>query len=483
MVLLGGLVLCAAAAAVLAVGEAPLALVPLAVCVAIAVVLARPRGATAPAAPVVARTPVAVPSELPERPIDAFVALATDTFGEGRGNPSVVVVELEGFRDVRTVLGDERAEEALRQVHRRIDAVSEQWPVRQLEEERWAVAMLARPFLPAHHLARRIQEQVSAPLGIDGVELRLRTRVGLAQGEDAARTLVRRANAALHDARSSVDSIAVHSPEAPALAKRRLEIVTGLTNALEADDPATFAPLYQPIVDTQGALVSAEALARWNDPALGPVTPDVFIPLAEQTGLIAPLFSRVLRNALQAMQRWRDAGLAASLSINVSAANFHDPLLTSEVTQRVEEYGLTPDLVTLEITESMILEDYTGAVRRVEQLRGLGFKVALDDFGVGQSSLARLRELPVTMVKLDKLFVAGLPHDEKARGIVRSTVDVCHLLGLEVVAEGVERDDQADMLIDMGVVRLQGFLFSPAISVEDIVSGPLLSEVEEGRGA
>lgn len=479
MVVLGGLVVCLVAATLLVVGEAPLALLPLALAAVFGVVLARRVDTPAPN-PIVQRTVVAQPTE---DPLAHFVATAEQVFAVGEGNPSVVIVELEGFRDVRTVMGEERAAEVLAAVAGRIDQTADGRQVRPLDEERWAMAMLSRPFLPAHHLARRIQEAVAQPLLIDGVNLRLRTRAGVALGEGGATSLVRQAKAALAEARTTNESLVVHTPEPASLARRRLEIVTGLTNAMESDDPATFAPLYQPIVDTRGALVSAEALARWNDPTMGAISPEVFIPLAEQTGLIAPLFSRVLRHSLQACRRWKDAGVDASLSINVSAKNFHDPLMTSELTACVEEAGLSPEEVTLEITESMILEDYTGAVRRVKQLRTLGFPVALDDFGVGQSSLARLRELPVSVVKLDKLFIAGLPHDEKARGIVRATVEVCHLLGLQVVAEGVERDEQADLLIDMGVIRLQGFLFSPAISVEDIVSGPLVAEVEEGRGA
>ena len=136
----------------------------------------------------------------------------------------------------------------------------------------------------------------------------------------------------------------------------------------------------------------------------------------------------------------------------------------------------------MEITESTLFDDVGGAIVTLRELRRLGFGIALDDFGIGYSSLARLHDLPVTIVKLDKSFIDGLPQDTRSIGIARSTVEVCQLLGLTVVAEGVERNEQADVLIEMGVHRMQGFLFSPAITVEEIVSGPIVpSEALEDR--
>lgn len=411
-----------------------------------------------------------------------FVARADEALKAGEGNPAVLVVALDGFRDVQTVLGDTRVEEVLRIVAGRIEEVAGEWPMAALGGERFAVAMRARPFLPAHHIGRRLRERIAEPMEVDGVSLRLRSSVGVALGEGGAELLTTRATIASGHAQESHEGLLVHNPEEPDVVRRRLAIVTGLSDALANPKEHGFRPMFQPIVDQHGALVSAEALARWDDPVLGTMTPDTFIPLAEHTGLVAPLFSLMLHQSLLECRRWRDGGVEASLSINVSPVNLRDPLLISELTAKLEELRLEPSDVTLEITESTLFDDVGGAIVTLRELRRLGFGIALDDFGIGYSSLARLHDLPVTIVKLDKSFIDGLPQDTRSIGIARSTVEVCQLLGLTVVAEGVERNEQADVLIEMGVHRMQGFLFSPAITVEEIVSGPIVpSEALEDR--
>lgn len=405
-----------------------------------------------------------------------FLGQADEVFASGEGNPAVLVLQLVGFRDVQTVLGDRRADEVLEHVAARVADVAREWPVGVLEGERFAVAMRARPFLPAHHIGRQVQERIGEPLVVAGVALRLRTAVGVALGDHDAETLLKRAGVAAQTAQARNEDLVVHSVEDPEVVRRRLAVVTGLSNAL--DDPVThgFHAAFQPIVDRDGALVSAEALARWEDPELGLVTPDQFIPLAEQTGLVRPLFSYMLNTSLQTCREWLDAGVDAGVSINASPLNVRDPLFASELTHKVERHDLTPDRVTVEITESGIVQDDATVGRTLRDLRRLGFQVALDDFGVGQSSLSRLRDLPVSAVKLDKSFVGPLLTDTRSAGIIKATVEVCHLLGIVVVAEGVETDEQADRLIEMGVERLQGFLFSSDIDLKGIVSGPIMPD-------
>ena len=468
-------VACLVVLGVVVAGQAPAALVVVVVGLLAAALLARPVAAPAPTP----EAPAPVPEELPGRP--EFVAAAQTLLSEGEGNPAVLVIVIDGFRDVQTVLGDTPAEEVLAAVGQRIAEVAQDWPAGSLGGERFAVAMRARPFLPAHHLARRIREGIAEPMVIGGVSLRLRAFVGIAQGEGGAEVLTTRATIAAATAHDTNEGLVVHQREDPAVVRRRLDIVSSLSDALEKPDERGFRPLFQPIVDGNGVLISAEALARWDDPKLGAITPDTFIPLAERTGLVAPLFTVMLAQSLLDCRRWRDGGVQAGLSINVSPVNLRDPLLTSELTARLEDVGLSPSDVTLEITESAVIDDYSWALVTLRELRKLGFGVAVDDFGMGYSSLGRLHDLPVSVVKLDRSFVSGLPGDERSVGIVRATVDVCRLLGLVVVAEGVETDQQADMILEMGVDRMQGFLFSPAISVDEIVAGPVVAGWEAGR--
>ena len=475
-VALGVLVVCLAVLGVVVQQQAPVALVAVATGLLAVAVLVRGAGAKPPEPE---EPTVEVPEELPGRP--EFVAAAEVMLSEGEGNPAVLVVLLDGFRDVQTVLGDTPAEEVLAAVGVRVAEVAQDWPAGSLGGERFAVAMRARPFLPAHHLARRIREHIAEPMVIGGVSLRLRAFVGIAQGEGGAEVLTTRATIAAATAQDTNEGLVVHQREDPAVVRRRLDIVSSLSEALEKPDERGFRPLFQPIVDGDGVLISAEALARWDDPKLGAITPDTFIPLAERTGLVAPLFTVMLAQSLLDCRRWRDGGVEAGLSINVSPVNLRDPLLTSELTARLEDVGLSPSDVTLEITESAVIDDYSWALVTLRELRKLGFGVALDDFGMGYSSLGRLHDLPVSVVKLDRSFVAGLPGDERSVGIVRATVDVCRLLGLVVVAEGVETDQQADMILEMGVDRMQGFLFSPAISVDEIVAGPVVAGWESNR--
>ncbi|HUG86935.1 MAG TPA: bifunctional diguanylate cyclase/phosphodiesterase [Euzebya sp.] len=399
-----------------------------------------------------------------------FVTDAQQLIHAGTGHPAVLVVEIDRFRDVQTVLGDDRAATVLREVGARIAEVAEAWPVGALGDERFGVAMMARPFLPAHHLGRSLREAVSRPMTVDGIELRLASSVGMALGEGGAESLLRRAAIAANAAGGEKDGLEVHRLEEPDTVRRRLAVASALTDAMEQPDLHDFRPDYQPIVDPAGALVGVEALARWSDPQLGEILPDEFIPLAEQTGLVSPLFSIVLGRSLAACARWRRAGLTSPVSVNVSPLNLRQPLLVSELTAALEVAGLAPEDVILEVTETAVIMDADAARRTLVELRNVGFRVALDDFGVGQSSLARLRELPVTSLKLDKSFVAPLPGDSRTMAIVQATIQVCRALELDIVAEGVDRQAQADVLTAMGLHKLQGFLFSPAVGVDALIA-------------
>lgn len=398
-----------------------------------------------------------------------FLAEAQRLIETEEGHPAVLVIDVDRFRDVETVLGDDRAETVLREVAVRIRSVVGDLPVGALGGERFAVAMMARPFLPAHHLGRSLRDAISKPLTVDGVELRLNSSVGMALGEGGAIGLVRRASIAAVAAATEQDGLELHRPEEPIAVRRRLAVASALTDALEQPDLHDFRPEFQPIVDPSGAFVGAEALARWNDPQLGRVTPDEFIALAEQTGLVSPLLSVMLGKALAGCARWREAGLTATVSVNLSALNLRQPLLVSELTAALDAAGLTPEDVTLEVTETAVIADAASALRTLTELRSVGFMVALDDFGVGQSSLARLRELPVTSVKLDKSFIDPLIEDPRSMAIVQATVHVCGALDLDIVAEGVERQDQVEVLTAMGIRKLQGWLYSPAIPVDKII--------------
>lgn len=406
-----------------------------------------------------------MPTRLP------FLDQAHRLFQGGGGNPAVLVVELDGLRDVQTVLGDDHAQTVVAEVGRRLREAVGGWPVGTLGEERFCIAMMAKPFMPAHHLGRTLRSAIARPMDVDGVGLRLSSSVGVAQGDSDAAVLLRRAINAATDASRHNTGLELHQAENPATVRRRLLVAAALSEALEDPAAHNLRAAYQPIVDPDGMMVKAEALVRWDDPRMGVVSPAEFVPLAEQTGLVDPMLEIVLGQALAGCRAWQDSGLRAGVAVNLSAVNLRQPLLVSELTAALERSGLDARQVTLEVTETAVIDDGRNAIRILSDLRAAGFDIALDDFGVGYSSLARLRDLPVSTVKLDQTFARTLTSDRRTGAIVKATVDVCRVLDMVVVAEGIETPEQAAVASGIGVDLLQGYLFSDAVMLDDLLGG------------
>jgi EAL domain-containing protein (putative c-di-GMP-specific phosphodiesterase class I) len=235
--------------------------------------------------------------------------------------------------------------------------------------------------------------------------------------------------------------------------------------------------LYQPLVSTvTGTIASAEALVRWRHPERGLVAPDDFIGLAERTGLIVPLGLRVLTLACAQLRQWAPTAPSLSVAVNVSARQLLEPDFVDEVRKILWSSGVDPSRIVLELTESLVVEDSDGAVQVLWQLRGLGVRLALDDFGTGYSSLARLGDLPLDEMKIDKSFVDRLgvtPGDSTS--LVTAAVAMGHGLGLEVVSEGVETAAQAAFLKSIGCDLLQGYLLGRPLPAEQVT--PMLGQV------
>ena len=215
---------------------------------------------------------------------------------------------------------------------------------------------------------------------------------------------------------------------------------------------------FQPKVDTRtGQLVAVEALARWDHPKRGMIPPDMFIEMAERTGLIKPLTLTILDQTLQQCRLWHDAGHDVNISVNLSAQSLHDPDFDTMIADRIEYWGVSPKLLTLEITESAVMSNPDRAMGLLCRLRDLGITISIDDFGTGYSSLSYLKQLPVSEVKIDRSFVTDVLQDPNSAPIVRSIVELGHNLGLHVVAEGVEDDETMALLHGMGCDLAQGY--------------------------
>jgi len=381
----------------------------------------------------------------------------------------LAAVAVDSFREVNDTLGHEVGDELLVEVARRLTLSSPNAMVGRIGGGRFAVAVpaaLAGGDPEMFGLGIRAQVEGSAQIGAVGTHVRL--SVGVVQapehGSEAA-TLVRRAETAMYSARHHNGGPVLWEPAYEVTGTRRLAVVMALREALAG---GAIGVAYQPKVETATGKVSGvEALARWTHPALGAIRPDEFVPLAEASGLMGPLTSSVLRQSLTACKGWQRRAENVGVAVNVSAVTVLDPAFVTEVAAILSSVGIPAELLTLELTEGVVVHDAALAVIRMEELRSLGVKLSVDDFGTGYSSLTYLKGLPVDEVKIDKGFVDGLTSDPADRAVVRAVVDIAHTLGLRVVAEGVEQQDQQGILRALGVDEVQGYLHArPMSSIE-----------------
>jgi EAL domain-containing protein (putative c-di-GMP-specific phosphodiesterase class I) len=245
-------------------------------------------------------------------------------------------------------------------------------------------------------------------------------------------------------------------------ARERLEMQSHLRHALERGE---FSLHYQPQINAvDGTLRGAEALLRWNSPALGQVSPDQFIPLAEENGLILPIGYWVLETACAEAARWPEH---LRISVNVSARQFRDKALLEKISAALASSGIAAHRLELEVTESLLLENLDETAEMLQDLRSLCVHIALDDFGTGYSSLSYLRRFPFGILKIDRSFISDILADPQAASLCRAIVQMGHVLGLKVVAEGVETSDQLALLLDCGVDLIQGYYYSKPLPGEE----------------
>jgi diguanylate cyclase (GGDEF)-like protein/PAS domain S-box-containing protein len=318
----------------------------------------------------------------------------------------------------------------------------------------------------AIEVAERLVDVVESPFSCQGQAHFLSTSVGIACStgvEDRPEALLRDADAAMYRAKERGKGRWEVFDEAMRLSVvQRVETENALHRAIERDE---FEVYYQPVVSLRdGSCVGAEALVRWNHPERGVVSPTEFITLAEETGLVVPLGRWVLEEACRQADVWRRArdDVSFTISVNLSARQLVRTELITEVEDALRASGVPPAMICLEITESVLMDDVEVSLGAIRALKNLGVRLSIDDFGTGYSSLGYLKRLPVDTVKVDRSFVDGLGTDPEDSAIVAAVVNLGHTLGLTVVAEGVETDEQLAELVALGCDQAQGFLFSPA---------------------
>jgi diguanylate cyclase (GGDEF)-like protein len=382
----------------------------------------------------------------------------------------VAAIAVDSFREVNDTLGHEVGDELLLEVTRRLLVSHPDATVGRIGGGRFAVAVPASQVggdASMFGLGIRAQVEGGAQLGPIGTHVRLSVGCVSApdHGNDAA-TLIRRAETAMYSARHAHGGPVLWEPAYEVQGTRRLAVVMALREALSS---GAIGVAFQPKLDARTRTVTGvEALARWTHPALGAISPDEFIPLAEASGLMGPLTSTVLRQALTSCKGWQRRGGRIGIAVNVSAGTVLDAGFVTEVAALLTSTNVSPDLLTLELTEGVLVDDPKLAAERMSELRALGVKLSVDDFGTGYSSLTYLKGLPVDEVKVDKGFVDDILDDAGDRAVVRAVVDIAHTLGLRVVAEGVEQEEQHQVLAELGVDEIQGFLHARPMAALDM---------------
>jgi predicted signal transduction protein with EAL and GGDEF domain len=313
----------------------------------------------------------------------------------------------------------------------------------------------------AIRVAQRIQAALGTPFDLDGKEVFATVSTGIAfssSGYARPEDVLRDADTAMYQAKAAgkarhqVFDASMHSR-----ALRLLELEHDLRRAVERED---FVLHFQPVVEIEGGRILAfEALVRWNHPQRGLVAPGEFIPLAEETGLIDPIGRWALQEACQTRRRWGDTE-ALSINVNLSSRQLSQPDLVESVARVLEATGLAPEHLTLEITETAVMQNPESAAALLRGLKKLGSRVCIDDFGTGYSSLNYLLRLPADVLKIDRAFVSALGRDDRNEKILAAIISLARSLGLAVVAEGVETEEQRAQLEALGCPYAQGYLFS-----------------------
>lgn len=387
---------------------------------------------------------------------------------------AVLFLDLDRFKVVNDTLGHAVGDRLLQEAAHRLAGCIRLHDTlaRQGGDEFMVLVPAIRSLEEAETVAKRILDAFRAPFYIATRELHVTPSIGISvypEDGDGPDPLLRNADAAMYRVKAAGrNGYQFHTPAMYADAFGRLELEAALRAALEGGE---FLVFYQPQVSlTTGRLTGVEALVRWESPKWGKVSPERFIPLAEETGLIVPLGEWVLRTACIQFQDWLQSGLPPlRLAVNISARQFEQPDLVDRVTRLVRETGIDPKSLKLEITETTAMKDVARSQAILRELADAGIQAGLDDFGTGHASLHYLRDFPLYTLKIDRGFVADLPNDTNDAAICAAVIALAHALNLSVIAEGVETQAQVDFLRRQHCDEAQGYLFSAPVSPEELV--------------
>lgn len=386
---------------------------------------------------------------------------------------SIIIIDLDMFKNINDSLGHSVGDRVIQEVALRFrSALKERGFLARLGGDEFVILLEGiGKEEQASIVARDVLESLKQPIIFDGKEFYSSASFGVSfypqDGQDTS-TLLKNADAALYRAKEQGrNNYQFYSPSMNSRSFQRLTLENSMRKALNDNE---FLVYYQPQVDLKtGSIVQVEALVRWLHPELGLKLPDEFIEVAEGNGLIEPIGEWVLRTACQQMSEWNRMGLTMRLSVNMSARQFKRKHLVKTVRKILDETKFDPHKLELELTESVLVEDFGNTLNSMWELKRDGIQFSLDDFNTRYSSLNYIKRFPIDILKIDRCFVKGLPGNEKDAAIANSIITLAQTLNYSVVAEGVERLDQLQFLVSRGCGKAQGFLFSPPASAESIV--------------
>jgi len=384
---------------------------------------------------------------------------------------AVAVVDVDRFKIINDSLGRQAGDELLRQIAHRIEGHAGPVRMARIGADRFAIVRSGAS--SESEIARLIEEWLEECFGppylVGGTELRISAKAGIAlfpnDGADAD-ALFQNAEAALKKAKETGERYLFHTQQMTERIGEKLALENKLRQALEKEE---FVLHYQPKVDTATRRIdSVEALIRWQSPELGLVPPMQFIPLLEETGLILEVGAWALRRAVMDHRTWTEQGVPAPrIAVNVSPIQLRKRDFVASVEEAMRP-GAVPPGIDLEITESLVMEDIEANMKKLEAVRVLGVSIAIDDFGTGYSSLGYLAKLPVHSLKIDRSFIITMLKDAAIMTLVSTIISMAHSLRLKVVAEGVDAEEQAEVLDRLGCDQLQGYLFSKPVDFDAI---------------
>lgn len=391
-----------------------------------------------------------------------------------RDNTSLAVfmLDLNNFKEVNDTLGHPEGDRLLINVAQRLSkAVRDSDTVGRLGGDEFAMVLPDINEEQAIAIAKNILVLLMPSFALDDHTIKVGASIGVAMfpqhGNDHT-SLIRLADVAMYEAKSNKNGVCVYNPEQDKYTPLRLSLMDYLHTALENDQLELH---YQPKISlSENKVVSVEALIRWYHPELGWIFPDQFIPMAENSGLINDVSDWVLEQAFMQWRKWQDEGFDLQIAINLSARNLVNPDLPGRVAELCEKYQMNTFGIKVEITESAIMYDPEQVIEIMGEPNMQKLQFSIDDFGTGYSSLNYLKKLPVSEVKIDRTFVSDMAYDDNDASIVKSVIDLVQNLGYLVVAEGVENEETLEHLKKLGCDQVQGYLFSKAVPVKELMT-------------